>query len=49
VPSSWDSNVVPLFVTEALIAAVVNMSWPDAAARLQELEALFDRTKRFRK
>ena len=49
VPSSWDSNVVPLFVIEALIAAVVNMLWPDAAQRMQELEALFDRTKRFRR
>ena len=49
VPSSWDSNIVPLFVIEALIAAVVNMLWPDAAQRMQELEALFDRTKRFRR
>lgn len=49
VPSSWDSNVVPLFVVEALIAVVVNMLWSDAAQRMQELEALFDRTKRFRK
>lgn len=49
VPSSWDSNVVPLFVVEALIAAVVNTSWPEAAPRMQELEALFDRTNRFKK
>jgi len=49
VPSSWDSGVVSLFVVEAMIAAAVNGLWPQASARMQELEALFDRTKRFRK
>jgi len=39
-PSSWDSNIVPLFVAEALVAATVNASWKETAARIAELEAL---------
>lgn len=45
-PSSWDSNIVPLFVAEALVAAVVNASWPETQARIQELEALSDSGRR---
>ena len=39
-PSSWDSNIVPLFVAEALVAATVNASWPETQARIAELESL---------
>jgi DNA-binding MurR/RpiR family transcriptional regulator len=39
-PSSWDSNIVPLFVAEALIAATVNASWQETEARIAELETL---------
>lgn len=38
VPSSWDSNMVPLFVAEALVAAVVNHNWPDTQSRIHRLE-----------
>lgn len=48
VPSSWDSNIVPLFVTEALVAATVNATWPEAQARIQELEVLSDVGRRNR-
>lgn len=48
-PSSWDSGVVTLFMVEALIAQVVDLLWPEASARMNALEALFDRTRRFRK
>ncbi len=41
-PSSWDSNIVPLFVAEALIAATVNARWPQTQARIRELESLAD-------
>lgn len=49
VPSSWDSGVVTLFMIEALIAGVVNTLWPEASARMRELEVLFDATRRLRK
>ena len=39
-PSSWDSNIVPLFVAEALVAATVNASWRETESRIKELEAL---------
>jgi DNA-binding MurR/RpiR family transcriptional regulator len=39
-PSSWDSNIVPLFVAEALIAAVANADWPRTQSRLRGLERL---------
>ena len=41
-PSSWDSNIVPLFVAEALIAAVVNANWPETQSRIRDLETLND-------
>lgn len=41
-PSSWDSNIVPLFVAEALIAATVNAGWRETEARIAALEALSD-------
>ena len=39
-PSSWDSNIVPLFVAEALVAATVNGNWPETQARIRALEDL---------
>jgi DNA-binding MurR/RpiR family transcriptional regulator len=45
-PSSWDSNIVPLFVAEALVAATVNASWRETEARIAELEALSDNGRR---
>jgi DNA-binding MurR/RpiR family transcriptional regulator len=47
-PSSWDSNIVPLFVAEALIAATVNARWPETQARIRELENLADPGRRLR-
>ena len=41
-PSSWDSNMVPLFLAEALVAATVNASWKETEARIAELETLSD-------
>ncbi len=48
-PSAWDSSVVNLFIVEALIAAVQTASWEATKDRMKTLEALFDRTKLFRK
>lgn len=45
-PSSWDSNIVPLFVAEALVAATVNASWPETQTRIRELEGLSDPSRR---
>jgi DNA-binding MurR/RpiR family transcriptional regulator len=45
-PSSWDSNIVPLFVAEALVAATVNASWAETGARIAALEALSDTGRR---
>jgi len=41
-PSSWDSNIVPLFLIESLIAAVVNLHWPESQRRIKELESLVE-------
>ena len=45
-PSSWDSNIVPLFVAEALVAATVNASWRETEARIAVLEAISDSGRR---
>jgi DNA-binding MurR/RpiR family transcriptional regulator len=45
-PSSWDSNIVPLFVAEALVAATVNASWRETEARIAALETLSDQGRR---
>ena len=45
-PSSWDSNMVPLFVAEALVAGVVNTHWPETQARIRELESLTEFNRR---
>jgi DNA-binding MurR/RpiR family transcriptional regulator len=41
-PSSWDSNIVPLFLIESLIAAIVNLHWPETQRRIKELEMLVE-------
>ena len=48
-PSAWDSSVVLLFIVEALIAAVESANWPQTRSRMNTLEALFDKTRMFRK
>jgi DNA-binding MurR/RpiR family transcriptional regulator len=47
-PSSWDSNIVPLFMAEALVAATVNACWREAADRIAALETLADAGRRGR-
>jgi len=49
VPSSWDSNIVPLFLVEALIAAIANLHWPETQQRIKELEAIVDAQRRTRR
>jgi len=49
VPSSWDSNIAPLFLIEALIAAVANHRWPETQRRIKELEALTEAQRKARK
>jgi DNA-binding MurR/RpiR family transcriptional regulator len=45
-PSSWDSNIVPLFLAEALVAATVNASWRETEARIAEIESLSENGRR---
>jgi DNA-binding MurR/RpiR family transcriptional regulator len=45
-PSSWDSNIVLLFVVEALVAATVNANWPQTQARIGSLETLTENGRR---
>jgi DNA-binding MurR/RpiR family transcriptional regulator len=45
-PSSWDSNIVPLFLIESLIAAIVNFHWPETQRRIKELEKLVEAQSR---
>ncbi|MEJ8572463.1 MurR/RpiR family transcriptional regulator [Microbaculum marinum] len=40
VPSNWDSNVAPLALVEALLAAVTERLWPSAKTRIAEIEKL---------
>jgi DNA-binding MurR/RpiR family transcriptional regulator len=49
VPSSWDSNIAPMFLIEALIAAVANHHWPETQRRIKELEALTEAQRKGRK
>lgn len=49
VPSTWDSSVVTMFILEAIISAVQSRSWESSRARMEELEALFEKTRLFRK
>ncbi len=49
VPSTWDSSVVTMFILEAIISAVQSQSWESSKDRMEELEALFEKTRLFRK
>ncbi len=49
IPSAWDSSVVTMFILEAVIAAVQNLTWEETSDRMRELEGLFERTKLFKK
>jgi DNA-binding MurR/RpiR family transcriptional regulator len=49
VPSAWDSSVTTLLLLETIIAQVQQATWPETRSRMQELEAMFDDTKFFRK
>lgn len=48
-PSAWDSAATPMLLIETMIAAVQNLTWGDTKDRMEELEAMFDQTKLFRK
>jgi DNA-binding MurR/RpiR family transcriptional regulator len=49
VPSAWDSSVTSLLLLETILAEVQELIWPQTRSRMQELEAMFDETKFFRK
>lgn len=48
-PSAWDSTIMIHFIVESLIAAIESLNAGEAKQRLNDLEALFDRTALFRK
>lgn len=48
-PSAWDSSVVTLFMIEALLSAVETETWDETRPRMKKLEALFDKTRLFKK
>ena len=48
-PSAWDSIAVTLLLVETMISEVQNLSWGETRDRMEELEAMFDQTKLFRK
>ena len=48
VPSGWDSNVVTLFVVEAMVAAVVNQNWKATRGRIREIDKYFEGGRRGR-
>lgn len=49
VPSAWDSSVVTMLLVETIIEQVQQHNWPSARQRMEGLEAMFDRTRIFRK
>ncbi len=49
VPSTWDSSVVTMFILEAIISAIQSQSWESSKDRIEELEALFEKSRLFRK
>jgi len=48
-PSAWDSTVVILVMVETLIAAVQTLTWENTQARMKRMEALYARTRFFRR
>jgi len=49
VPSAWDSGITIMLLLESLLAGVQEMRWDITRDRMGELEAMFDRTRFFRK
>ena len=49
IPSGWDSNLATMMLLEALIAATQEACWPGTRERYERLDALFDKTRLFRK
>ena len=48
-PSAWDSMVSITVLVETLLAAVQTLTWAETEARLKRLEALYDRSRFFRR
>lgn len=48
-PSAWDSTVALMLLSETFIAAVQEAAWNRTKTRMNELEAIFDQTRVFRK
>lgn len=48
VPSAWDSTVALQVLVETLMAAVQSLTWQSTEARMQRLEALYERARFFR-
>jgi DNA-binding MurR/RpiR family transcriptional regulator len=48
-PSAWDSTVSITVLLETLLASVQTLTWAETEARLKRLEALYDRSRFFRR
>ena len=48
-PSAWDSTVAIQVLVETLLAAVQNLTWSETEARMKRLEALYARSRFFRR
>lgn len=48
-PSAWDSTVSITVLVETLLALVQTLTWAETEARLKRLEALYDRSRFFRR
>ena len=48
-PSAWDSNVTLMVLVETLLAAVQDLTWGVTEGRMRRLEALYSRTRFFRR
>ena len=48
-PSAWDSNMMIMFIVEALIATMQNENWSKTRKRMDTLEEMFDKTGLFKK
>ncbi len=48
-PSAWDSTVSILVLVETLLAAVQDLGWGVTEERMRRLEALYDRSRFFRR
>ncbi|WP_376871562.1 MurR/RpiR family transcriptional regulator [Albirhodobacter sp. R86504] len=49
VPSAWDSTVALQVLVETLMASVQRLTWDETSTRMEKLEALYARSKFFRK